>query len=281
MNILYNCLKLIRVQNCLITTAAVLLGAHLTKTEPAYYRPLIASLAAFFVCAAGNTINDLLDIESDRINHPRRVLVTGELSLITARWLAVVMSGLAVALAILTGWLLLLILLAALVLLWYYNSRAKHLPLVGNSIVALLGSVLFIVGGMSVDNAAAFSLPGPIIPAVLAFHFHLLREVVKDVQDMRGDESVTSSTMAVLLGQKNSLRLALGIHLLTSAIILWPFLTGWYSGYYALIAVVGVVVPNSIVMVFLFRQPTHDRLAATARVLKLTMVIGVVSLLVA
>ncbi|MDF1545729.1 MAG: geranylgeranylglycerol-phosphate geranylgeranyltransferase [bacterium] len=281
MRTIQNYFKLIRIQNCLIALAAVLLGAHLTEAAPAYYRPLIVSLAAFLLCAAGNSMNDILDIESDRINHPDRVLVTGALSREAAVRVTSLTTGLAVLLAVMSGWFLLLVLFAAAGLLWFYNSMGKHLPIVGNLIVALLGSVLFLVGGMAVDFRATFVLPGPIIPAAIAFGFHLLREIIKDIEDMAGDESVTSGTIAIKLGQKNSLHLAFMVHLVTVAAVLWPVVAGWYSGLYAWVASVGVLFPNSIVLMSLLRRPTQSLIATTTRVLKLTMVIGVAALLLA
>ena len=72
--------RLIRVVNCLLAMIAVGVGAYMTVPSPVYYGPLVTALAVFFVCAAGNIFNDIVDIEIDRINRPHRVLVRGALT---------------------------------------------------------------------------------------------------------------------------------------------------------------------------------------------------------
>ena len=92
-------LKLIRVVNCLLAMVGVGVGAYLTWLQPGYYGPAVASLAAFLICAGGNIANDLMDIETDRVNRPHRVLVRGAISKYEAVVLAVAANLLALILA--------------------------------------------------------------------------------------------------------------------------------------------------------------------------------------
>ena len=55
----------------------VWLGGYLSGLEGGEIRLLLASIAAALVCGAGNALNDYLDIEVDRVNHPGRVLPSG------------------------------------------------------------------------------------------------------------------------------------------------------------------------------------------------------------
>ena len=56
-------LRLIRFLNCLLASVGVWIGAYLTWLGPSYYGPSVAAVAAFLVCAAGNIINDVVDVD--------------------------------------------------------------------------------------------------------------------------------------------------------------------------------------------------------------------------
>ena len=281
LNMITDVLKLIRVHNCLIASAAVLLGAHLTDYPPAYFRPLMAAVAAFFVCAAGNGLNDLLDIDSDRINHPQRVLVQQRLSLRQAKSVITVCTGLAVFSGFLCGWSLLATLLVSLGLLVYYNCVGKHQPLIGNLVVVVLGGLFFVVGGLTLDSLATFLLFGPMIPAILATGIHLIRELVKDIADTVGDKSVTSNTIAVKYGVRTSLSLAAAVYLITALCTIYPTVMGWYTISYGLLAVIGVLVPIAVSLVRLFLNSAPLRAGQAADQIKYSVLVGVAALLLA
>lgn len=164
-------LKLIRAVNCLLAMVGVVVGAYMTWLRPLYGGPLLAAAAAFLVCAGGNVVNDLLDVEIDRINHPQRVLVRKTLSRRYAIILAVALNALALTMAAIVNWAVAGIALASVILLLLYNFRLKRIPLVGNVTICVLAGLTFITGGVAVDHVMAFTLPGPIVPAVFAFFF--------------------------------------------------------------------------------------------------------------
>jgi 4-hydroxybenzoate polyprenyltransferase len=70
-------LRMIRPLNCTIALIAVFVGAWIGKKAMFDPRLLCAGVAAFLVCAFGNVVNDLKDIEIDKINNPRRPLPSG------------------------------------------------------------------------------------------------------------------------------------------------------------------------------------------------------------
>ena len=164
-------LKLIRAVNCLLAMVGVLVGAYMTWLRPLYGGTLLAAVAAFLVCAGGNVVNDLLDVETDRINHPQRVLVRNTLSRRYAIILAVALNALALMMAAIVNWAVASIALASVILLLLYNFRLKKIPVAGNVTISVLAGLTFITGGLVVDHAMAFDLPGPVIPAMFAFFF--------------------------------------------------------------------------------------------------------------
>jgi len=184
-------LRLVRFGNTLVSFAGVLVGGLVARGTgvgvPASFTwtILLAALSSAFVTAGGNVLNDLLDLGSDRVNHPDRPLVTGAITVPTARRLA---AGLLVAsaavilpVALAAPWLPVLLAVAIAALL-SYEFRFKRLGLSGNALVAFLTALVFLYGG------AAANAPLVLLPfAGMAFAATLSRELIKDMEDAAGD----------------------------------------------------------------------------------------------
>jgi geranylgeranylglycerol-phosphate geranylgeranyltransferase len=274
-------IRLIRVINCLLAMVGVGIGAYFTWLTPVYYGPLVASLAAFFVCAAGNTVNDLVDIETDRINHPGRVLVRGTVSRAAALRLAIALNLLALLMAATVSLAVTIIAVAAVLLLLAYNLWLKKIVLLGNSTVALLAGLTFLTGGLAVDVSLAFRLPGPTIPLVFAFLFHLVREIVKDVADIEGDRRAGVRSLPQVVGVSAALLVALGLFLVLVILTYIPIFTGWFGRSYEIITVYIVGLPLLALLILVWGNPSGRMLTASSAALKVGMVLGLVALLVA
>ncbi|MGP8159168.1 MAG: geranylgeranylglycerol-phosphate geranylgeranyltransferase [Thermoplasmata archaeon] len=151
---------------------------------------VLAGLSTACVTAGGNVLNDLLDLEGDRTNHPDRPLVTGEISVRAARGLAVALFVLGAAVVVpvaIEEPLVAVILLVAVALLLAYEFRFKKAGFAGNLVVAFLTGVVFLYGGAAAGNAIVL-LPF----AIMAFLATLSREIVKDMEDVAGDVGRTT-----------------------------------------------------------------------------------------
>lgn len=281
MNKLIETLKLIRVLNCVMAMLGVGLGAHLVAGDIAFYGPAMAALCAAFVCAAGNIVNDLVDIDIDRINRPHRTLVRQALSRRFAITLAIVLNIAALGVALTVSTAVALIGLVAIGLLMAYNLRLKRVTFLGNVVIALLGGMTFLTGGMAVDLAGAFELPGPLIPALFAFLFHLVREIVKDVQDIAGDRKLGIKTLPQAIGVRPSLWLALGSFLVLVAATFVPIWLGWFGEWYKLITIYTMDLPLAALLILLCFRPTERMLQVVSWALKVGMVLGIVAIWVA
>lgn len=274
-------LRLVRLVNCLLAMIGVWVGAYLTWSFPVYYGPLIASISAGLVCAAGNAVNDLVDIEGDRTNHPQRVLVRGKVSTRGALRLALILNLLAVAIAATVSLAVTLLALVAIGLLTAYNLKLKRVPLLGNSLIALLSGLIFLSGGLAVDTSLAFRLPGPLIPMVFAFFFHLVREIVKDVSDIEGDRERGIRSLPQVVGVSRSLILALGLFALLVILTYLPIFAGWFGRSYEIITVYFVDLPLLAFLIFMWGNPSPRMLTVGSMALKVGMGLGLVALLVA
>ncbi|MEW5795474.1 MAG: geranylgeranylglycerol-phosphate geranylgeranyltransferase [Candidatus Zixiibacteriota bacterium] len=274
-------LRLIRATNCLIASAGVWVGAYLTWSWPEYYGPTVVSIAAFLACAAGNILNDLMDTEADKINRPTRVLVAGRLSRRFARNLMITLNVIALIMGIAVSWEVALTGFVTIGLLVAYNRTLKRIPLLGNAVVALLASLTFVTGGLAIDPELTFRLPGPMIASVFAFFFHLVREIVKDVQDMEGDRRAGLSSLPLVIGPSRSLLAATGLFALLAVLTYIPIFAGWFGRAYEIITVYVVDLPILALLVVTWGFPDAKMLAVASRALKVGMILGLLALILA
>jgi geranylgeranylglycerol-phosphate geranylgeranyltransferase len=189
-------LRLVRVGNLGVSFVGAVVGGLVARAH-GFDLPLslwallsLAGLSTALVTGAGNVLNDVLDVEGDRTNHPDRPLVTGEISVPTARALAIGLfaAGGIVAVPVAVAEPLVAVLLAfAVGALLLYELRFKARGVVGNLTVAFLTGLVFLYGG------AAAGAPAVLLPfASMAFLATLSREVIKDMEDVEGDTARTT-----------------------------------------------------------------------------------------
>lgn len=216
--------KLVRIGNTLVSFVGTFVGgiaAHgdgLQLPQTMWIALILAAFSTAFVTAGGNVLNDILDRDSDRTNHPDRPLVTGAVSVRTARWTsgalllaAVVAAGPVILLRPLVGALL----AVALIALLSYEFRFKTAGFGGNLLVAFLTGLVFLYGG------AATGMPIAVLPfGFMAFFATLSREVIKDMEDLVGDTD--RRTLPRLRGMRFSGGVARGAVLTALALSLLP-----------------------------------------------------------
>jgi 4-hydroxybenzoate polyprenyltransferase len=157
-------------------------------------------LAALLVAAAGYIINDYYDVKIDAINRPDRLVVGRVLGRRHAMLAHVLLSGLGVLLAMVLSCTLGFVTMGAALLLWGYSARFKRLPLVGNvSIGALTAALVLLPELQLLTGRQAVWLY-----ALAAFLLTVVREIVKDLEDMRGDAQHACRTLPLVWGVARS-----------------------------------------------------------------------------
>lgn len=184
-------LQLVRVGNTLTALAGTVVGGLAARGTGVPYSGefwvavLLAGVSTACVTAGGNVLNDVLDRETDRTNHPDRPLVTGAVSVETARFGAaalLIVGGLAIVPIVFRAPLLLPIFAIAVAALLGYEFWFKSAGFAGNLLVAFLTGLVFLYGGVAAGQ------PWVVVPfALMAFGATLSREVIKDMEDAEGD----------------------------------------------------------------------------------------------
>ena len=179
-------------------------------------------LLGFFLSSSAMVFNDYFDLEVDRINAPQRPFPAGLLSQaeVIALGAFTAVAGWVVALAIHPIALFLSLVTWALGFL--YNWKAKAAGLWGNLIVSASVGMTFVLGGVSVGQAAR---PMLWIFALIAFIFDLAEEIAGDAMDIAGDQKRSSRSIAILWGKRTALRISAvlfgGMVLLTIFPVIW------------------------------------------------------------
>jgi geranylgeranylglycerol-phosphate geranylgeranyltransferase len=241
----------------------------------------LTALCAFLICAAGNIFNDIRDIESDKISHPNRILSIGRLPLSCARRLAVVANLGAVAVSFAAGIPVVTVVISTILLLHLYNWKLKDVPLLGNLLVAVISGTTFMAGGLASSSNDTFVLPGPVLPACLAFLLHLMRELVKDILDAEGDRAVGVATLPSLIGTRWVLAIVAALSIVLSWASYQPYVLEWYGVQYLWITTLGVLLPTASLSIITLVWPLPNLLRLFASILKVSMVVGFIALVYA
>ena len=216
--------------NCLITALSVYVGAFSAGVRWPSAAVLLAAISAALIAAAGYVSNDLKDVDIDRINRPGRPLPAGRVSRRAATleaWLFA-LSGLGLAwwLGPLAG----LVAGAIILCLSVYNLFLKRRAFWGNLLIGALSAAAFPYGAL-----AAGTLGRAWIPAGFALLFHWGREIVKDLEDMKGDRDRGARTLPLRWGRHGAIRLTAAIFSFLIAFTLLPWFLNLYGKTYLLL----------------------------------------------
>lgn len=266
-------LKMLRPLNLLLGALAVLISAALMPAWPAWgaIGPAMVVVAAFN--AGANALNDWFDYTVDKVNRPHRPLVSGSLPRWAGLGLAVVLFAIgtltAAQLPLAARNIALYLALPALVL---YTPLFKGLPLLGNFMVAGILGLTFLFAGAAFGNLAALW-----IPAGLAAGFNVLRELVKDIQDVTGDGREGVGTFPVRFGVPAAIKVAQAETLLLMFACLLPYISGAYGATYLITLIVGVELPLTYCLHYLVKHPDPAGGGWVAKVLKVDIFAGLLA----
>ncbi|MBS3741025.1 MAG: geranylgeranylglycerol-phosphate geranylgeranyltransferase [Candidatus Cloacimonetes bacterium] len=245
-------IKLVRPFNFLFVILAVLFGAYYRTELILDFVPIVAAFSAAFICSSGYIWNDIYDIEIDRINKPHRPLPAGNISLPSAKKFGIILFVLGFIMVIFLQNLPMIILaLFNSVILWIYARKGKQLLLVSNIIVAFATASTFLYGGISNNNFG-----NSLFIFSAAFIYTLIRELIKDMEDVRGDKKNVARTVPLVYGSKKTLTFSLMLAILFNTVLLAGFLNGYYEliYYYIILVFVGLFVIFDLIFLYYKRK---------------------------
>lgn len=263
-------LALVRWKNLLLAALGVLIGGTIALGRPDLPSELAwAALSAIGLGAAGNTANDLSDVEADRVNRPSRPLASGVL----ATWHALAIGGVLGGFGLFAAWWvgqpLLVIALPAMLVMLVYSPVLKQRGMAGNLAVAVVASLPLVYGASALGLWRA-----GLVPFALAALLHFAREVVKDLEDIPGDRAMGRRTIPIAWSADAGYRIAAMTLVLFIPATVAPWAAGWYGRRYGIAAVALDAGVALLILRLLARQLDGVRAS-----LKAAMVIGLFALL--
>jgi len=223
-------LELARPLNCAMAAVGVVIGEILAGAHLSV-QAVLAPIVAAIVCAGGNAINDYFDAEVDAVNRPERPIPSGRVSRKAAKRFALACFASGVFLSIFINSWCFIIAAVNSILLYAYSWKLKGTPLIGNAVISyLVGSCFLFGAAVGTRPAAAVWL------FLLAFLANLVREILKDVEDVEGDAKAGLKTLPIVAGEKTALNVASVFSIALAVLTPFPYLDGVVSARYLYLA---------------------------------------------
>jgi geranylgeranylglycerol-phosphate geranylgeranyltransferase len=226
-----------------------------------------------FINAAGNALNDYYDQDIDHVNKPDRPLPSGQISPRGVWSYAIILFGIGVTISLFLNWVCIIIAGVNSVLLGLYASRLKQSGFFGNILISYLVASVFAFGGAAVDKLVI----GAIL-AICAFFTNAAREILKDLEDVRGDELFGAKTLPALIGQKKTMTVVVAFLVIAILVSPLPYLLGILSEYYLLAVLIADFI-FVVLMYNLLKKPTIKTARENQFIIKLGSIIGLVAFL--
>jgi 4-hydroxybenzoate polyprenyltransferase len=266
--------RLTRVWNLLIIALAQYLTAAFiidlsTVSDP---RLFILSLSTVCIAAGGYVINDYFDIKIDLINKPDRVVIGRNITRRYAILLHSLLSLAGVALGLVLSWKIAATNFACASILWLYSNSLKRQAFIGNFVVALLtGISIWLVDSLyKTGHTLILSYAG------FAFFMTLIREIIKDMEDQKGDQTFGCQTLPIVWGMrktKNFIYFILAVFSLT-VVVLYQIVGELPVRYFALF----LLAPMLIFLFRLIKADTRRDYAWLSGFCKVIMLLGILSM---
>ncbi len=256
----------------MITFIAILVGAWIGRGILFSPPVILASIIGFMVCGFGNIVNDLRDIEIDKINNPRRPLASGQLGGRNAKIFALLLFVISGIFSLGLGVLPFLLVLAVLILLLSYALYLKK-TILGNFTVALIAGLSFIFGGLVAKN------PLSIIPFLFSIFIHWPREIIKDIIDIKGDKSMGVVSLPIVAGVAKSSNISAMCLAILCIILPLPFIFKILSLRYMLVVLIFAYPLIIYTMVHLLKNHGEAGLKTLSKLLKISMAIGIIAMI--
>ena len=296
-------LKLIRFQNLLMIALMQCIIRYgflkLQKVELALadWQFALLVLSTVFIAAGGYIINDIMDQETDSINRPNQVIVGKSISESMAYNLY---FGFTIAGALIGFYLSNLIyrdnffgiFIITSLLLYIYATSFKQIAVIGNILVSLALALSVIIVGLfdiipATDQVNRFQmmlwLELLFDYAVFAFLLNFIREIIKDLEDIKGDYNQGMRTLPIVLGVSRTAKVVAVITAIATVILLWYINNHLMnSGLYiaTIYALVFLVSPLIFAVVKVWTAATQKEFHLLSNVMKAIIFFGILFILI-
>ena len=241
-------IKLIRPLNIIIGIISVLIIINKLYNENIFYNIIFTIIVISTFIASSNIINDIFDQKTDYINNQKKI-DKSKIIYVYIILLFLLIIGIYSALQLnYNSKIISLNIVLPLIIL--YTPIFKGIPLLGNLLVSLLVGLVFIFSEIAIYNLIDKS----IFPSIFAFLLTFIRELIKDLEDIKGDALSLIQTYPVVYGEKKTILLSIYLMGLLNIIVLIPYLFYFYNLKYLIAVIIGVIFPNSYCIIYFIKK---------------------------
>lgn len=268
-------------------------------SSPAF---ILLVISLLFIVAGGYVINDYFDVEIDKINKPDKLIVSRVFSENVTKFFYIILTFLGLLSGLLSSimisnskfYLLFAILFLLVCMLYSYSAYYKKKLIVGNLIVSVsvafavflpwLFEILYLSNNTlilyAVGDTLMLTLPYVLIYTIFAFFMTMMREIIKDAEDFKGDLVTRCRTIPIVLGiKKMNIILGFIVFLLCAVILYYQMVLYYQHSYFALsiMFIIWISLPISIIK--LFNKKVDIDYHSYSVFLKIIMLLGVLSMI--
>ena len=251
-------------------------------------------LSTLSIAAAGYIINDIYDVETDLVNKPDKVIIGNSISEKKAYNLFIVFNVIGVLVGFYlshlvgrSGFFALFVIISGL--LYLYASYLKQMLLVGNIVISILVAMSLVLVGLfellpvvTTQNQETQLTFFKIIfdYAVFAFILNLLREMIKDIEDVDGDYKAGMNTLPIALGRDRASKIIFALSFLPVLLVVYYLATYMYKQLLVVVYfLTTVIAPMIYIIIKLYTADTKKDYSRLSTLFKIVMVFGMLSLL--
>lgn len=296
-------LKLIRYQNLLLLALMQLIfrfGYLELINIPLslwYWQYGLLIAATVLIAAGGYVINDIFDQETDLENHSKKTIIGNS---ITESKAYIIYASLTIS-GVLCGFILansveksnfavIFVLIATL--LYFYANTLKQIAIVGNIIVATLLAFSVIIIGIFdiVPNTFDFNQKQMMLAfailfdyAKFAFIINLVREIIKDIEDIKGDTLQEMKTLPILIGASKTSKIAFVLLLLPVLYLFYYVKSNLFDNnllYSVFYMIALVIAPMIICLIKIWNAKEKSDYSQISKLLKWIIFFGILSIAV-
>lgn len=225
------------------------------------------------VIASGYIINNFYDAEKDLINKPRKSMLDKLVSQRFKLTTYFILNFLAAFLASYISFRAVLFFSAYIFGIWFYSHKLKKIPFVGNVVSATLAIAPFFAVFVYYKNFETVIF----VHAVFLFLLILAREMIKDLENIKGDMAQNYKTIPVLFGDKTS-KVSIGILVFLTLIPAFLLINNFDIGYMYLYFMSSILL-LLLFLLLLWRSNSKKHYVWLHNILKLIIIVGVFSIL--
>jgi 4-hydroxybenzoate polyprenyltransferase len=272
-------LKMVRWPNLLIIAVSQYLSAIFLIGPSHSYLTYVYDPQLFLIClgtvliaAGGYIINDYYDVKIDYINKPGKVVVGNLLKRRVAMFIHVGLNILGVIMGLLVSLKIAAINVLAAIWLWGYSNQLKRMAFVGNLSVAILSAMAIAIIGIHYQPQENLIY----IYSIFAFYVSIIREIIKDIEDLKGDATFGCQTLPVVWGIRSTKKLVFLLIVLFS--ISMVLMAGEIKSERVYIYFAVMILPALAFVYKLWTADTIRHFRNLSMYLKLFMLLGIISM---